>query len=81
MFTDIMGKSLPQFYSNTDHNLTIPTVNDSTMTTFKISFIVGKYGSQKVKYIDRITYSYESNGANVRSLYINFIDADNIKAQ
>jgi hypothetical protein len=52
----------------------------SSVSTLKINFIIGKYGSQKIKYIDKITHSYESvSGSTTRSLYLNFIDSDNIK--
>ncbi len=76
-----MGKAIPQFYNIASQNISIPTVNDSALTTLRVNFIIGKYGSQKVKYIDKITSSYESNGGNIRTLYINFIDSDNIKEQ
>jgi len=49
------------------------------MTSLRINFIIGKYGSQKVKFINKITYSYESTVSTIRTLYINFIDSDNIK--
>ncbi len=81
LFSDIMGKAVPQFYNIVSKDLSIPTISDLTLTTLRLNFIIGKYGSQKVKYIDRITYSYESNGSNVRTLYVNFIDSDNIKEQ
>lgn len=53
-----MDKTIPQFFNIAENNLTVPSINDSAMTTLKINFIVGKYGSQKIKYIDRITYTY-----------------------
>lgn len=81
LFTQLMGQPISQFSSISSPTLTIPSVNDPTLTTLKLNFIIGKYGSQKVKYIDRITYSSESNGSNLRTLYINFIDSDNIIAQ
>jgi hypothetical protein len=74
-----MGKTVSKFLSSTNGTVTIPTVSDSTMTTLTINFIIGKYGSQNLKYIDRVTHSYSSNGGNVRTLMINFYNSDTIK--
>ena len=76
-----MGKNISQFLGMSGSDITIPQVADSTMSTLRLNFIVGKYGSQKVKYIERITFSYETKSLNTRSLYINFIDSDNIKEE
>lgn len=57
LFSDLMGKTIAQFYDTTSNNITLPSINDSSITTLKLNFIIGKYGSQKVKYIDKITYS------------------------
>jgi hypothetical protein len=81
LFSDIMGKNIPKYLDVTGNDIQIPSVTDSAMTTLRINFIIGKYGSQNVKFIERITYSYESDGSNIRNLYINFIDGDTIKKQ
>ena len=80
LYSEIMGKSIAQYLDLSSNDLKFPSVTDSSMTTLKINFIVGKYGSQKIKFIERITYSYESlPGATTKTLYFNFIDSDNIQ--
>ncbi len=79
LFSEIMGKKVQKYSGISSNDLTLPSVSDSSMTSLKINLIIGTYGSQKIKFLDRVTYSYQSNGSNVRSLYINFIDSDNIK--
>lgn len=58
LFSDIMGKTIPQFLDISNNDLQAPSVDDSSMTTLRLNFIIGKYGSQKTKFIDKITYSY-----------------------
>lgn len=76
-----MGKSIAKYLDLSSNDLQIPTVTDSSISTLKINIIIGKYGSQKISYIDRITHSYESSASSTttRTLYINFISSDNIK--
>jgi anionic cell wall polymer biosynthesis LytR-Cps2A-Psr (LCP) family protein len=81
LFSMLMGKKVSKFLSSTNGSVTIPTISDSTMTSLTLNFVIGKYGSQNVKYIDRVTYSYSSNGGNVRTLMINFFDSDTIKQE
>lgn len=76
-----MGKSIPQFLNLPNNDLTFPSVNDLAMTSLKINLVIGKYGSQKIKYIDKIIHSYDANGGDIRTLSINFIESDNIKQQ
>lgn len=58
LFSEIMGKTVPQYLDVTQNTLSLPQVSDSAMTSLKINFILGTYGSQGIKYIDRATYSY-----------------------
>jgi hypothetical protein len=81
LFSMLMGKKVSKFLSSSNGSVTIPTISDSTMTSLTINFVIGKYGSQNVKYIDRVTYSYSSNGGNVRTLMINFFNSDTIKQE
>ncbi len=75
-----MGKNIAKYLDLSSNDLQIPSVSDSSISTLKINIIVGKYGSQKISYIDRITHSYESSASSTtRTLYINFINSDNIK--
>ena len=77
-----MGQKIAQYFDISNNYLTLPKISDSAMTTLRINFLVGKYGSQKIKFIDRITYSYEaSSTSNKKTLYINFIDSDTIREQ
>ncbi len=75
----LMGKTIPQFLSSTNGTITIPTVSDSAMTTLTLNIVLGKYGSQNVNYIDRVSHSYSTNGGNVRTLIINYYNSDTIK--
>lgn len=81
LFSSIMGKTLPQFLDVQSNDLALPTVTDTSMTTLKINFILGTYGSQKIKFIDKVTYSYDSTASDRRTLYFNFIDSAAIKEQ
>lgn len=85
LFSEIMGKSVPQYFNIPSPFLVLPSITDPAMKTLKINFIIGKYGSQNVKYIEKITYSYETNPsnvpANIRTLHLNFIDSDNLIEQ
>lgn len=75
-----MGKTIAQYLDLSGNDLQLPSITDSSIATLKINFILGKYGSQKINYIDRITHSYEtSSSSGTRTLYLNFINSDNIK--
>jgi hypothetical protein len=80
LFSEIMGKLIPKYLDLSSNDIQIPSITDSSISTLKINIIIGKYGSQKMNYIDRITHSYESSvSSTTRTLYINFITSDNIK--
>jgi hypothetical protein len=80
LFSEIMGRSIAKYLELSSNDIKIPSVTDSSISTLKINIIIGKYGSQKISYIDRITHSYESSvSSTTRTLYINFITSDNIK--
>jgi len=81
IFSMFMGKPIPKFLSSTNGSLTIPTVSDSSMTSLTLNFIIGKYGSQNVNYIDRVTHSYSSDGGSIRTLRINFYNSDLIEEE
>lgn len=78
MFSQIMGSTIPQFLSISNNNITIPTITDSTMTSLTLNIAIGRYGSQQINYIDRVSSSYTSDGGNIRTLMVNFYALDNI---
>lgn len=58
LFSEIMGKAIPRFQGVSGDDITIPTISDSSITALKVNFVLGKYGSQKLKFIEKITISY-----------------------
>jgi hypothetical protein len=76
-----MGANISQYYNVGSNTITIPQVGNTNMTGLTLNFVVGKYGSQNVKYIDRIDISYQTTGQSLRTLNINFIDGDNIRSE
>lgn len=74
IYSSFSGKKLYQFSSDTTSTVTIPSFNDATLTAVTILIVVGKYGSNDSKYIERVVLSSTSNAASTtRTLNINFI--------
>jgi hypothetical protein len=63
-----------------DEIVRLPSIS-GTINTLTVNFIIGMYGSQGVKYIDRITYSYTLGVTTKKTLRFNFIDSKTIKKE
>ena len=54
LFTSFSGKTINQFKGDISKNITLPTIG-STATSVTLKFIVGSYGTQRSKYVERVT--------------------------
>lgn len=81
IFTSFMGKTVPRYSgdTNSSNTLTTPSVSDQTMTTLQLNFIIGTYGSQNFRYIERITSSYTISSTSERGVNIVFVMPEQIK--
>ncbi len=51
IFSDLLGKTIPKFLGVSGSEITIPSTSASNITKLKLFFVIGKYGTQKVKFI------------------------------
>ena len=81
LFSALSGKAVNQFSGDTSKAVTLPTITDGTMTDLQIIFVIGAYGSQGIRYIERVTSSSSSVSGSIRSLTVSFVQASQISPQ
>lgn len=73
MYTVFSGANIAQFKGDTTTTFALPKIASTSITSVTLNFIIGTYGSRKIKYIERVTYSTSNTGGTSRKLAINFI--------
>jgi hypothetical protein len=81
IFSVLSASTINQFSGDSTKTLTLPTITDSAVTDLQLNFIVGSYGSQGIKYIERVSSSTSSSGGSTRSLTIKFVQSSQILPQ
>jgi len=73
IYSSFSGQKLNQFSSDNSSSVSIPTFNDPTITSATIQIIVGKYGSNNAKYIERVVSTTSTASSSQKSLNIVFV--------
>jgi hypothetical protein len=81
LFSALSAKTVNQFSGDSSRTVTLPTISDGAVTDLQITFVVGTYGSQGIRYIERVTSSTSSNSGSSRSLTINFAQPSQVAPQ
>lgn len=79
LYSSISGKSVNSFQGDSK-TIPIPSFSSAANTLVQLTFIVGQYGSEKARYIERVTVSTSSASSDQRVLNIAFVQPAQVTA-
>ena len=78
LFTSFSGKTLEQFSGDNTHTVSIPTFATGTITAADVTIIVGYYGSDNSRYVERVTVTSSSIAGTELKLSIRFVQPEQL---
>jgi hypothetical protein len=80
LYSSISAKSVNSFQGDTTKTIAIPSFSNAANTNVQVTFIIGQYGSEKAKYLERVTVSASTAASNERVLNIVFVQTAQVLA-
>jgi hypothetical protein len=73
LYSTFSGKSVYSYSKDTSKTVSFPVISDPAITSLQINIIIGTYGSNGGKYIERISSSISTTASSVRTLNLVFV--------
>jgi hypothetical protein len=79
LYSAFSGNFLYSYKNDITKTVSFPIISDPTITSLQINIIIGIYGSNGGKYIERISSSSVTTASSVRTLNIVFVEPAQIQ--
>lgn len=73
LYSTFSGNFVYAYKDDTTKTVSFPTISDPAITSVQINIIIGTYGSDGAKYIERISASTATTASKVRTLNLVFV--------
>lgn len=73
LFSSFSGKTLNRFSGDTSQTVTIPSFTDVSLTKVELKIVIGAYGSDNARYIERVVVSTSTASSASRTLNLRFV--------
>lgn len=78
IFKSFLNVAVPQYLNDITRTVLIPS-STSDMTSLQLTFVIGNYGSQNIKYIEQVVASSNTEVSNQMTLKIVFLQPEQIQ--